>query len=464
MKYDTYIGRGFHRWNKPYIKNQLRAFNDLDNSFVLFSGAYRSGKTELGARRKIKHAYFLPFSKVGIFRQHLASIKKTTLLTVLELIHPTWIKNWSNADLVLELKNGSTISFIGADFPDRLGSIELTAAFIDEASELSEESLGMIQGRLSGELKRPSNYDDLPDDIKTYIDKSIKIRQVTLACNPKSPRHFLYRDFIDSPKPGHICYTSNTIANTHLPEIYIVNNLSAYTRPGVDRDWIIDQLRKIRSGEKSSDGLHLIDYLTPFGQRNLLGMWTSVSGAIYDLDEALHCIDEISSDLGNHVATYLSCDFGFHHPRIGVYRNYKVNGEDVYVFVEGWSEKEVEDDVLVKNLKRLKDKYNARYAYMPSDRPGVIKLAKRTCGQSFVKRAKMEVLSGINTTSRFLNQRRLLFLKTATDYDLCWGEFTSYCWKQDRDGDHIDQPIKQDDHYPDSARYLLHTRHYKDPA
>lgn len=163
MRYETKIGSGFRRWSEgTYSPGQLEAFNDFTSSFILLSGAYRSGKTEIGARAALRHAYFFPGAKVGIFRQHLASLRRSTLGSVLELLHPSWIGDWSNTQLECRLKNGSSIAFIGADYSDRLGSIELSMAFIDEAHELSEESLGMIQGRLSGTLRLPRNIDDYP--------------------------------------------------------------------------------------------------------------------------------------------------------------------------------------------------------------------------------------------------------------------------------------------------------------
>jgi len=473
MRYDTYIGRGFKRWSTGYYTpGQLKAWNDFDNSFILLSGAYRSGKSEIGARMALRHALCFPMSKVGIFRQHLASLKRSTLVTVLELIHPTWLKYFSNTNLQAEFINGSTISFIGAEFSDRLGSIELTYGFIDEAAELSEESLGMIQGRLSGELLYPPNYDTLPTEYRNYVDSTVDKRQVVLACTPKSTNHYLYKRFIEDPKPGHISYTSNSISNNNLPEIYLINNLSAYTRPGTSRNWIKEQIQKIRNGDADPNGMFLHDYLTPFGQRNLLGEWVALEGAIYDLDDKWHIY---KPDWGTPIAYHAGIDFGYHNPRIVVLAEYRLSKNDqwetrenykyasAYIIVEGWSKSESTPDEIIQAMKHLYNKYGIKYFYLPHDQPGIAKTARMTLGSSKIKSANTKVLGGINLVHRFFNQGRLVIHPDAPDFDLIWGELNAYSWKQNRDGTWVDQPIKDDDHYPDALRYVLYTRHHNEP-
>lgn len=467
MRYESFIGRGFNRWTEGvYTPGQLKAWYDFDNSFILLSGAFRSGKSEIGARCAIRHALCFPQSKVGIFRQHLASLKRSTLMTVLELIHPSWLKYFSNTQLTLELVNGSTISFVGAEFSDRLGSIELTYAFIDEASELSEESLGMIQGRLSGSLICPEDYyENLALEYQKYVDETKDKRQVILASNPKSTNHYLYHRFIKKPQPAHVAYTSNSISNNNLPEIYLINNLSAYTRPGVSREWIQEQINKIRRGKSDPSGRFLHDYLTPFGQRNLLGFWIALEGGIYDLDEKYHIQ---SPDWGNPVDYFAGLDFGYHNPRIVVMAEYRLvhtmnsKAASTYKIVEGWSKKEATPDDMIQGMKYLDDKYNIKYFYAPHDQPGISKTARKTLGASKVKNAKVDVIPGINIVSRFLNQCRLVLHPAAPGLELIWNELSSYSWKQNKDGTLEDKPEKVNDHYCDAIRYLLYSRHHKD--
>lgn len=481
MKYDSIIGTGFDRWSKgSYSEGQLKAWSDYRNSYILLSGAYRSGKSELGCRASIRHAYFFPNAKVGIFRKFLASLKKSTLLTLLELIHPSWVADWSNSELVLTLKNGSRISFYGIDQPDKVGSIELTFAFTDEASEVDKNSLGMITGRLSGVLVLPTNFASLPDDKKEFIIRTKDVRQHLMATNPKSEKHHLYEDFYKDKKPKHIAYNSNSISNVNLPETYIINNLAAYVRQGYSEEWVIEKVREIREGLAPASGLHLTDCLTPFGQRNLLGLWVALEGAIYELDETTHYLEKPPTTFGEFQGVYGAVDFGFHNPRIILFKHYirikapeEINpygtpenvGEkiDSYASFVYWNEPESTYDDMVLAMQKLTREYDVLKWYIPPDQAAVIKTIKRTAGIGInrVRVAKNAVMAGINTVSRFLNLGRFVMLK-GQNSDLCWSELTSYSWKQHREGFTLEEPMKVDDHYPDAIRYLLFTRHGKD--
>jgi Phage terminase large subunit len=417
------------------------------------------------ARSAIRHCLVFPNAKAGIFRAFLASLKKSTLLTILELIHPSWLEDWSNTDLVARFVNGSTMSFIGADAPDKLGSIELSFAGIDEASEVSEESVTMIQGRLSAPLVRPPNYEELPENLKEYVDETIDLRQTFLACNPKSTSHILYSNFFKSPKPGHKVYTSNSIANTNLPVNYLIQNLAAYVRGNQSLEWVKEQIYLIRSGERDPNGLHLKPYLTPIGQRNLLGLWVALEGAIYDLDEARHLLDEVPKDWVSQDTFYCGVDYGFHNPRISLFQEFKrlSNGlhETCYAVVDYWGKPNSTGDDLINALEVFQEKYEWKQVYLPHDQPGIFKSARVKFGASKLKKAKTAVFSGISKVSNFINRDRIVWLKRP-GYEVSWDEHTGYEWKKDREGNFLDEPVKKDDHYPDTVRYFIYTRHYKE--
>lgn len=466
MRYEHLIGSKFSRWSEgEYTPKQIEAFHDFTSAFILLSGSYRSGKTEILARAAIRHCLVFPSAKVGIFRAYLASLKKSTLLTVLELIHPSWIESWSNTELIARFVNGSTLSFIGADRPDKLGSIELSFAGIDEASEVSEESLTMVQGRLSAPLYLPNNFNELPENLREYATKTLDLRQTFLACNPKSTSHYLYKIFFDQPKPGHKVYVSNSIANTNLPVNYLIQNLSAYVRDNRSIDWVREQILKIRSGEVDPNGLHLQQYLTPIGERNMLGRWVALEGAIFNIDESRHLLESVPSNWEPTGNTFCGIDFGFHNPRIAVCKQYTKYENRTrltcYAIIDYWAEQNSTGDDLINSLDGFLDKHNWETTYMPPDQPGIYKSARAKFGASKLKKAKTSVFSGINTVASFLNKDRLVLIKNK-GYEKAYSEFTAYEWKKDREGNFLDEPVKKDDHYTDAIRYLIYTRHYKE--
>lgn len=454
MAFNHLIGSGFSRWQGEYTPGQKAFLADTTHSSILLSGAYRSGKTEVLAREAIRHCLSFQDAKFGMFRAKLASLKKSTLETVLSLVHPSWVDDWNNSDLTLRFVTGSRIFFLGCDFADRIGSIELTGAGIDEAHEVNPESYGMIGGRLSGSLS-PCPTNDTA--IAKYQRATQAMRKTTLACNPKNKGHWLYTTFIkaDTRKPGHIAYSSNSISNPNLSPDYLLRNLQAYTRPGVTSDQIKQAIIAIRAGEAASDGLFLQPLLTPFGQRNLLGLWVNTEGSIYDLDPEHHIIDTLPED-DPIVERFVGVDFGFHNAR-AIEVSVLKSGSPVTT--RYWSGKNSSPYDVVDILEAWNNATPFNRAYLPHDQPGIYKEAVRRL-KNRVARAKVNVLSGIGCVQTFLGhpEARLQFLRVpGKEFDLFWNEMEGYVWRRDKDGNWLDVPEKDGDHYPDALRYSLYT-------
>ena len=400
-------------------------------------------------------------ARFGVFRAKLKSLKQSTLRTVLELVSPESVADWNNSDLVLRFVNGSEMFFLGCDFPDRIGSIELSGALIDEAHEISEESFGMIVGRLSTQITyEPEYLDDVGlGHLKEYAQNHQKVRQTLLACNPKSKGHWLYRDFIDPETrlPGRAFYSSNTITNRNLPDAYLEQNLAQYARPGTTEEEIRELIHRIREGKDPQDGLHLVPKLTPFGQRNLLGLWVALEGAIYSIDPETH-YSKVPEWVGLPLKYWAGVDFGFHHPRIVVAAQYP----GLLVTLGYWGAKDVGPDELIDALVQMSDDFGLDGVFFPHDQPGVVEKARKVLGSSKVRKADNKVLSGIGTVQVGLNRGSLLIGPQLSSFPerhrtLALRELEGYSWKRDREGNWVDEPDKVDDHFPDALRYLCHS-------
>lgn len=451
MKYDSKIGAGFHRWHQgTYTPAQELAMADFTSQAILNSGSYRSGKSEGMVRMGVRHAVSFPNAKIGCFRNFQASIKTSTMLSFLELVHPTWVSDWSNSELILTFKNGSSVMFAGVDNADKIGSIELTMALLDEAHEINEESRTMLTGRLSGDLVIPKNFDDLTPELKAYVMGTKDLRQTLLACNPKSKGHDLYKTFIDTPLAGHKAYTSNSLANPNLPPSYLLTQLSQYVRDPLQhgQEWLLEQIRQIRAGEADPTGVHLAPFLTVFGQRNLLGQWVSADGAIWPIDPDRHFTEEPMREYDGFMA---GLDFGYNNPRI-VIAKYANSGE--YQTIDYWHEQQSTPQDLVEAMVAFERQYALDHVWCPHDSPGIMRELKlRLEHPGAVKRAKNQVLAGINSVSTLITQGRLTFLNPPL---LFRNEMTGYEWKPGKD-----EPVKVDDHYPDSLRYMCHSHKYR---
>lgn len=451
MRYNHLIGSGFDRWHTgTYTPAQQLSMADFTSQAILNSGSYRSGKSEGSVRMGIRHAVAFPNAQIGVFRQFQASLKQSTMKSLLQLVHPTWIKDWSNSELILTFKNNSTVIFAGLDNPDKIGSLELTMALLDEAHEIDEEGKTMVGGRLSGALAIPKNFESLPPDMQAYIQGTQDNRQMVLAVNPKGKGHYIYKTFIDTPLAGHKAYTSNSLANPNLPPSYLLTQLSQYVRDPLQHgeEWLLEQIRQIRTGEADPTGAHLAPFLTVFGQRNLLGLWVSADGAIWPIDPDLHFVTEPLAEYDGFMA---GVDFGYNHPRIVILK-YTNSGE--YQVVDYWSDTQSTPQDLVEAMVRFEQQYVLDYCWTPHDQPGISRELKlRLENPQAVKRAKNQVLAGINAVSAMLNQGKLTFLNPPL---LFRNEMTSYEWKPGKD-----EPNKVDDHYCDAIRYACYSHKFK---
>lgn len=458
MRYNHLIGRGYNRWTSgDYTLGQKQVARDHKHWAILLSGAYRAGKTEMLSRLAIRHCRTFQNAKVGVFRQHLASLKRSTLETFLELVHPSWVEHWDNGEYTLRFKNGSTVIFLGCDFPDRLGSIELTHASIDEAHEVTEEALGMITGRLSGKLELSHEFPKLPKGYQEYGLATRDIRQCILACNPKSPIHYLYKRFFKTPLTGHIAYTSNSVQNVNLPDDYLIRNIVSYCREQVSPEWVLRQIEAVRHGDDSE----LARVLTPFGQRNMLGYWVAMEGSIYpQLDDAIHRVYKVPEfPVSGH---YGAVDWGFNNPRFIVAKLY-TNG--MLCIFQYWNRAGQEPYRMIEIMKEKSDEFGVVKWFLPPDQPGLIRKARQVLGSAKCRVARNDVTSGIDAVARRLGRRSILFLNDHTpEGQLCWDEMTGYQWNEDlqaMNSSFKDIPKKEADHYPDAVRYLVYSLDFR---
>jgi len=486
MKFNHYIGTLLHIWDSPYPTEAQEFFlNNPETSVLFASGSYRGGKSVAGCMALIRHCLSFEGASGAIFRRNLTALKASTLLTLLGLLDPSWVTNLDNTSLTITLYNGSVIRCFGAEDADKLGSVELSASFVDEITEIDEEVFGQILGRHSMKLWYPSYYDSLPEDWQDYIEDLVDpdsdphdpnfIKQTFVSCNPKSKSHWVYNSLVsdENRMPNSKAILTNSVDNLNLPESYIVRLISGFVRDSkkhttdVIKQWVKD----IRGGHmKASD---LFSFLNVFGQRNVLGQWVSSEGAIFSFDPTKHVItpEEVEAwpledgevpptDKNFYDGMYIGIDFGFHNPRINVI-GVKHNEQDQpeFTVVDYWSEKDMTPDQHAEAILAMAVKWDVSAVYCPPDQPGIIRqLRTHLDGITLVRKANNRVLAGINATATALNTGRLRFIDNGTEaFRLCVKEMEGYEWKSNKDGTKLDEPLKEDDHYCDSIRYLIHT-------
>ena len=208
---------------------------------LLYGGSAGSGKSFLGCDWQIKRRLKYPGTRGLIGRAELKKLRLSTLATFFELCtkynliagkHFTY----NVQDHVINWYNGSQIILMDlADMPSdpdfgRFGSLEITDYFVDEASEVSEKCVNILNSRVRFKL-----INDNPKGL--------------LTCNPH--KGWLYREFFDAQRNNSIRKDRRFIQalptdNPHISPVYIE---SLQMLPDIDRkrllegDWDYDETK-----------------------------------------------------------------------------------------------------------------------------------------------------------------------------------------------------------------------------
>lgn len=174
----------------------LRYLTDKTTTEVLYGGAAGGGKSYLGCCYIIWLCTEYDGVRCLIGRSKLDTLKKTTLNTFFEVC-----KDWNiqanthykyNASTnIITFFNGSEVILKDLfQYPsdknfDSLGSLELTAAFIDECSQITEKAKQIVASR-----------------IRYKLDENNLTPKLLLTCNPS--KEWVYTSFYKPHKDGTI--------------------------------------------------------------------------------------------------------------------------------------------------------------------------------------------------------------------------------------------------------------------
>ena len=137
----------------------LDEFNDPQVTEILFGGGAGGSKTMTLCLLAVLRCRDYPGVREGLARKELKQLKRTTVATLLNKVHP--LLGIKDSDFKLRIdegityKNGSQIIFIDLAYqpsdPDMasLGSLELTDAFIDEAGEIAKKAMDTLGSRVN---------------------------------------------------------------------------------------------------------------------------------------------------------------------------------------------------------------------------------------------------------------------------------------------------------------------------
>jgi len=202
-------------------KRQSEAWKYLTDdrtNIILFGGSAGGGKSWLGCLWIVTMCLQYGNTRYLIGRTVLTQLRLTTLNTLFDLLNFMGLKSgqhftYNGQSNVLTFYNKSEIIFKDLQYNpsdpnyDSLGSLEITGAFVDEASQISSLAFSIIKSRIRYKL---NEYGLIP--------------KVLLTCNPS--QNWLKKDFYIPHIQNKLEYNkvfipSLPLDNPHLPPSYI---------------------------------------------------------------------------------------------------------------------------------------------------------------------------------------------------------------------------------------------------
>jgi PBSX family phage terminase large subunit len=385
---------------------KILAFPYSEYDVLICDGAVRSGKTSLMVWA------FIDWAMRNFADQRFGICGKTVESAVKNIITPflsmTIAKEryglkWRRGEHVLEVTQGNKRNFI-----EIFGGKD-------------ESSYMLIQGRtLAGVM-----LDEVVLMPESFVNQalarcSIEGSRIWFSCNPASPQHWFYTNWIQQAEAHNALYLH--FAMTDNPAL---------------SEKVLHRYETMYSGV--------------FYERYILGKWVLAEGLIYPMFNNECTIDGYTEP--EKAEYYISCDYGTLNPfSAGLWcwdgktatriAEYYYSGRD--------TQQSKTDEEYYAELEKLAGERYIKSVIVDPSAASFIEVVRRH-HRFTVRKAKNDVIAGINTTARYLQDGSIRISKDCKD---CIREFGLYRWD---DKSTVDKPIKENDHAMDDVRYFCYT-------
>lgn len=406
------------------------AFDEKGPAYILYSGGVGSGKTLIGCISIITMA-FLHSGDYLVCRLFNPELKLTTYKTFLEICPKDLILEHRVADQIIKIKSLdggiSNVIFRGLEEPDKHRSLNLNAAYIDEASQVSEEAFTLLQSRLRG---------------KHY-------RKILCTTNPNGHswlyRYWIKKDFgNDNAKRQFFSVHAPSTENLHLPEGYVQNMLDS---------WSEDRIK-----------------------REVMGSWDAFQGQVYtEFERSKHVVKPFA--IPQEWTKFVGLDHGYRNPACAIWCAMDYDG-NIYAYREFYQNEWIIEE-LVKGRRGVgsglidlsKGEKLEGIWVDPSTKADRGKESDFTTYMEYIPRdwsllpANNEVAIGIDRIKQFLkpdnrgNPRLFIFDSCSNLIE----QMAQYRYEELTPGQEMaknmkESPVKKDDHAVDALRYAIMSR------
>lgn len=408
------------------------AFDKKGPAYVLYSGGVGSGKTLIGCVTVLTMA-FMEQGDYLICRLFNPELKLTTYKTFLEICPKELIAEHRVADQIIKIKTRdggiSNVIFRGLEEPDKHRSLNLNAAYIDEASQVSEEAFTLLQSRLRGKA----------------------FRKILCTTNPNGHswlyRYWVKKDFGNAAaKKQFFSVHAPSTENLHLPEGYVQNMLDSWSEERIKRE--------------------------------VMGSWDAFAGQVYgEFERAKHVVKPFV--IPQEWTKFVGLDHGYRNPTCAIWCAMDYDG-NIYAYREfyqaEWIIQEIVDgrkDTGDPGLSKMNGNDKIEGIWIdPSTKANRGKDSDYTTYLEYLPKdwslipANNEVAPGIDRVKQLLKpygrtgNPRLFIFQTC---DNLIEQIAQYRYEELTPGQEMNKnvkesPVKKDDHAVDALRYAIMSR------
>lgn len=386
-------------------QQQIFDFVDSKDTALICDGSVRSGKTT------VMSLAFLIWAMNNYDRTNFAICGKTVQSAERNILKPLMEIEGLGAALSMSYKVSTRVLTV------RCGHVENWFYLFGGKDE---SSYMLIQGiTLAGVL-----FDEVALMPRSFVEQALS-RAISFEhpkyffnCNPESPQHWFYKEWIENPREGarhiHFLLEDNPVLTEQM----------------------IDRTKAMYSGV--------------FYQRYILGEWVLAEGLVYPMfDEERN----VTAERGGPGQYYVSIDYGTLNPTaFGLWRVH--NGEAVmereYYHSGRETNQQKTDEEYYQDLERFTEGYKIERVIVDPSAASFIECIRRH-DKFAVWKANNSVLDGIRLVGALLKAGRLKIHESCTN---TLREIWLYSWDSDSPEDKV---IKENDHEMDQMRYLVMT-------
>lgn len=408
------------------------AFDEKGPAYILYSGGVGSGKTLIGCITVLTMA-FMHSGDYLICRLFNPELKLTTYKTFLEICPKELIVEHRVADQIIKIRSVdggiSNVIFRGLEEPDKHRSLNLNAAYIDEASQVSEEAFTLLQSRLRG---------------KHY-------RKILCTTNPNGHswlyRYWIKKDFGNAnAKKQFFSVHAPSVENVHLPDGYVQNMLDSWSEERIKRE--------------------------------VMGSWDAFQGQVYtEFERAKHVVKPFV--IPSEWTRFVGLDHGYRNPTAAIWCAMDYDG-NIYAYREFYQAEWIIEEIVKgrkdtgqPGLLRMAGKEKLEGIWVdPSTKANRGKESDFTTYLEYLPRdlslipANNEVAAGIDRIKQYLKpdlrtgSPRLFIFETCENLI---EQMAQYRYEELTPGQELNKnikesPVKKDDHAVDALRYAVMSR------